>query len=341
MDNITHSLTGVIAARIAERNDLPVADTGILRKTLFWLFLLTANLPDIDVALGFFVDPITALQHHRGITHSLLFAPVFALLPAWVFYRFGNVKEFRILWLAALTGILLHILFDLITPFGTQLFAPFVPTRYSLDWMFIIDPAFTGAVSLLLLLGKLVLSRRRMITTISALFVAAYLGIEWHTHRSAIARVEDYAAKNDIPARYVSAFPQPLSLFSKMGIIQTDEGAYVSFFSVRSDDTLHFDLYRNSDDAVTHTALATPEAKWYHTFARHPVYQSKGEGETTVVELRDLQFTMDQRLVRWLGMTERAEPFRMKFTYGEGDTLMGVEFNGKQLKWSSAKEGTR
>ena len=71
MDNLTHSLVGLAFSRVGLNRLTPQA-TAVL--------LLAANAPDIDVvsAAG---GSLNYLHYHRHLTHSLLMAPVMALLP--------------------------------------------------------------------------------------------------------------------------------------------------------------------------------------------------------------------------------------------------------------------
>ncbi len=52
------------------------------------------------------------------------------------------------LWFYAAVGVLSHIVFDWITSFGTMFWTPLSRARYSLDWVFILDPIFSGIATL-------------------------------------------------------------------------------------------------------------------------------------------------------------------------------------------------
>jgi inner membrane protein len=71
LDNLTHSLVGLFLAR-----------AGFKRATAYGtaILVVAANAPDIDVISWFWGRP-TWLHWHRNITHSLVGAPVMALLP--------------------------------------------------------------------------------------------------------------------------------------------------------------------------------------------------------------------------------------------------------------------
>ena len=68
MDPVTHMLTGACVSR-----------AGLNRKTALATLTLTLafEAPDIDSVI-YFWGGITGLQHHRGITHSLIGAPFMA-----------------------------------------------------------------------------------------------------------------------------------------------------------------------------------------------------------------------------------------------------------------------
>src|SRR5579871_3251182 len=76
MDNITHTLTGLMMARAG------LARKGERGATL--VILLAANAPDIDVVVAGLPGGLRYLEYHRGYTHALLMAPVMALLALMI-----------------------------------------------------------------------------------------------------------------------------------------------------------------------------------------------------------------------------------------------------------------
>ena len=77
MDNLTHSLVGLTAAKAGLEKLSPGATA---------LCVLAANSPDIDIVVLLFQGRWGYLHHHRGITHSLVGASVLALALPLVFY---------------------------------------------------------------------------------------------------------------------------------------------------------------------------------------------------------------------------------------------------------------
>jgi inner membrane protein len=332
MDNLTHSLTGALAAKIVEIAKPTAAAEPKQKRQVFWLLVTSANFPDIDVVLGFLGDPIFSISHHRGITHSLLFAPVLALFPAALFYFWRKLKKFKMLWLLAWIGILVHIFFDVITPFGTQLLAPFSSARYALDWMFIIDPFFTGILALTLLLGKFFKSRPRQFILGGSFFVMLYLSVEMINHHLAYKRMEEAMRREGITTTKISALPQPLSSFRWMSMAQTEHGVVQTFFSLfDGKSALQLTKYESDNDEFVARVLQTEEAKWYVTFARHPWIHSEPQGDRHVVELRDLQFSIDEFLLTTIGTAERFTPFVLRYRFSLDGRETEIAFDGKNL----------
>jgi inner membrane protein len=159
MDNLTHSMTAAIAAKFVRTPTL--ANDAGTKRTIFWLLVASVNFPDLDVVMALFRDPILTIKTHRWITHSVLAAPLFATIPAALFYRVSNLKNFRLLWLTALLGIYIHIVSDLVTPYGTMLLAPFSNHRFTLSSQFIVDLYFTFGLIAFILLGRYDAARQK------------------------------------------------------------------------------------------------------------------------------------------------------------------------------------
>src|SRR5215471_7872488 len=77
--------------------------------------VIAANLPNIDSVAGFW-GTASYLDHHRGITHSLIGVPILSLLLSLVMYFFsGNfVRTFAV----ALAAMATHPALDYLNPYG-------------------------------------------------------------------------------------------------------------------------------------------------------------------------------------------------------------------------------
>lgn len=134
MDPVTHVAAGVL---ISQMMPGPTRGWSALAGAAF------ALLPDIDYFIIFF-DRLAFIRHHRGFTHSLVALPLFALLGAVLGRALGGPRWFRPIFFLGLAVVASHLLLDLATSYGTQLLSPFSSQKFTLDWVFIIDPYLTG-----------------------------------------------------------------------------------------------------------------------------------------------------------------------------------------------------
>jgi membrane-bound metal-dependent hydrolase YbcI (DUF457 family) len=141
MDTVTHGIAGLLIGKsfFSERWG-PAATVAATVGSVF---------PDSDVVTEIFSrSPVSLLKYHRGITHSFVAMPFFAValgaLVWWLAKRRGIQAAFWPLVLATLAGIASHIFLDGLTSYGTRMWEPISWVRVSWDWLFIIDPMLTA-----------------------------------------------------------------------------------------------------------------------------------------------------------------------------------------------------
>ena len=154
MDNLTHSLVGLAAAKAGLERLSP-------RTTV--LCIVAANAADLDVVTLVFGDRWTTLKYHRGLTHSIIGTVCLAFIIPILFY----LAEMAVARLRArplqvnLTGLLVaslivsatHPLMDWTNNYGVRLLMPWSPRWFYGDLVFIVDPflwALFGGASFLL-----------------------------------------------------------------------------------------------------------------------------------------------------------------------------------------------
>ncbi|MGQ0522225.1 MAG: metal-dependent hydrolase [Betaproteobacteria bacterium] len=208
MDTLTHALSGALLARAAAPG-ASRPDSLSARERLAAGFAAAA-FPDCDFALRL-VDTLTYLNWHQGITHSLVLMPVWAWVLAHLFSRISRGRyAWRAFYGVAVLGIAIHIAGDLITAYGSMLFAPFSEQRYSIPLAFVIDPYLTA-----LLAGGLatvIVCPQSRPAAVGALALAlAYITLLANLHSGALAVGREYAAKHRIDGAGIHALPQPLA----------------------------------------------------------------------------------------------------------------------------------
>lgn len=220
MDTLTHGLAGSVLARTA------ASRPGVRGALLTGM--LAAMLPDLDIL--FLHSQLDYLRFHRGWTHSFLVMPLFALAVALAVRLVFRGARLVTLWLFAAIGIASHILFDWITSFGTMFFFPLSHARYSLDWVFILDPVFTGIVVATLLATLLFRRRGRAVAAAGAALLVAYIGLCGILHARALAQWRRLDRPPD--GVRVAVLPQFLSPFRWLGLAEHPDAVHVAFFDV-------------------------------------------------------------------------------------------------------------
>ncbi len=194
---------------------------------------LSAAFPDSDFVLGY-VSDLAYLQGHRGVTHSVLLLPLWALLLAALMPRLLRARQagWRAFYGVACGGIAIHILGDLITQFGTMILAPLSDRRFGWGTTFIIDLPLTG-----LLLAGLVVSalmpRSRLPSLAALLAMVAWVGVGALGKAEALDAARQHARDAGIEARSIDAIPRPASPFNWTAVIDDGERFHVAHINTR------------------------------------------------------------------------------------------------------------
>lgn len=182
MDNISHSLIGLGAGEFVHRSLAPEADDARQqrrRRLLLFACLAASNLPDADLLLTpLLPDPLGYLLHHRGHTHTVLFAvlqapllwvAIWLLWPAARTLLRESARARRGFAAALALGLGLHLLLDYLNSYGLHPFYPFDARWFYGDMLFIVEPAFWVAFGV-----PMALTVRR--GTLKAVFLAVLSG---------------------------------------------------------------------------------------------------------------------------------------------------------------------
>lgn len=124
-------------------------------KAMLW-GAIAGTIPDLDVVGRMFLDDITALEWHRGVSHSLVFSLIAAPILGWLLHRFhrnrkneATTKQWSWMFFMALVT---HPLLDCHTTWGTQFFWPF-DLRIAYNNINVVDPLYTLPFLALLLVA--------------------------------------------------------------------------------------------------------------------------------------------------------------------------------------------
>ena len=306
MDNLTHSLLGLTAAKAGLERLSPGATA---------LCLLAANAPDADIVVLAFGDRWDFLQHHRGITHSIVGVIALAILLPLIFYfvdrlwsRFRNrppTTQLKGLLLASFIVSTTHPLLDWTNNYGIRLLLPWSPRWSYGDLVFIIDPylwlILGGAAFLLTARTK---ARERWggkIALAAFALVLCYWTFLAFAHARALSVGREAAtrlasASGETVGR-LAAMPRLANPFRWDCVFDTDRATYRFYVDVTGTTTAG-NAVRYAKPAgelkvaLDSIALQKP-VRVFLGFARFPVLQLEDHDcvTRTFVQLADLRYT--------------------------------------------------
>ncbi len=190
------------------------------------------TLPDLDVLLYPFLDPVSEIAVHRGFSHSIVFSVVMAPVVGSLLARLHRTRGATTGgWsLLAFLALFTHLALDSFTVYGTQVFWPFSDYPVSFDSIFIIDPLYTAplAVGALLsvLRGRKGVARGRA-NAVGLALSGTYLA--WTLVAKAWVE-RDFRAALDargIRAEHIMTNPTPLNSILWMGVAEARDTLWV------------------------------------------------------------------------------------------------------------------
>ena len=265
MDPLTHFLTGANLGR-----------SGFNRKTAYATLAMTlaAEAPDLDVVWGF-KGPLAGFEHHRGITHTFIAAPVIALVTMGVIWLIHRARRkplkaglppprWGLIFLFALIADLSHLLLDYTNNYGLRPFFPFNPHWYARSIVFIVDPllmlALVGALVLPWIFGltdreigaKRQLFRGRGWSIAALVFMVLYWSLRNAEKGHAIELVRNSGVVADAITK-IDAEPYPFNPFAWHVVAETRD-----YYQTAEVQTLHDDVQSDRGSNITYKPAVTP-----------------------------------------------------------------------------------
>lgn len=228
MDSLTQIVLG---AAVGEA----VLGKKVGNKAMFW-GAIGGTIPDLDIFLRYFTDPITAMAWHRGISHSLLFcivaSPVFGWLVSKLYKsKTATWKEWSWLFFGALVT---HPLLDSHTTWGTQFFWP-LDLRIAYKNIFVVDPLYTLPFLFCLLMAlfsKVGTSRRRNWNNIGLVISLSYIVLTLLFKWSAYSEFSNQLSHQHIDCQELMVKPTPLNAILWSGTVKNEEGFKIGYYSL-------------------------------------------------------------------------------------------------------------
>ncbi|OAD90773.1 metal-dependent hydrolase [Aequorivita soesokkakensis] len=244
MDSITQIVLG---AAVGEA----VLGKKIGNKAMV-LGAIAGTIPDLDVIANYFTDTVSALEIHRGFTHSIVFAVIFGLFFGWLLSLWdkrASLKQWSWFWFLCFVT---HPLLDAHTTWGTQLFWPF-DLRLAYKNIFVIDPLYT-----LPFLGFLILAmfqkrgsvKRRRFNNLGLIVSSGYMlltlifkGITYQKFVNALAEQKiDYLA--------IETKPSPMNTIMWTANVETEDAFLIGDYSFFDSKPIQFFSHPKNHQAL-------------------------------------------------------------------------------------------
>src|SRR5229473_1016801 len=233
MDTITHGIAGALLGKsLFGGRDLFSPPSLSKQRIITWSLMLGAIFPDSDVLRELFSkNDLLLITWHRSITHSLLCLPIWtgllaALTLAAARWRKWPAPSFVALCGLWAIGILSHIFLDLVTTYGTMIWSPLAWSRPAWDLIFIVDFTLTAIFLLPALCGWGSRVAYANWNRAGLVLSCAYILAALFAHRAALARVQEFVARENIQAQAIGALPLPPSLWHWDGLVRAPRGVY-------------------------------------------------------------------------------------------------------------------
>jgi len=208
---------------------------------------IAGTIPDLDVWIGNLTDTITAIEWHRGFSHSLLFSVLLAPVLGWFISKLERKSDLG--WKPwtnlFFLGLFTHALLDAFTSWGTQLFWP-LKTRVALNSIFVIDPLYTLpflVCTVLVLFCKRQSKVRRRLNRVGLLISTLYLLTTFCIKQVAENRFKQALQDQNIVYTQISTRPAPLNTILWNANIDTPDNYLIAEHSFFDTQPIHFKLY--------------------------------------------------------------------------------------------------
>lgn len=285
MDSLTQIVLG---ASVGEA----VLGKKVGNKALLW-GAIAGTIPDLDVIGNFFMDPINAAYHHRGFSHSIVFAIIMAPILGWLvhkMYERKNEADWKGWSWLFFWSIFTHPILDCFTTWGTRLLWP-LNERLTFNSIFVADPVYTLPFLVLVIWvmfkksdsairrkinnAALVISTSYLLFTVANKLLIINPAFEKGFERQGIEWV-DYSTK-----------PAPLQNILWYGTAETKDGYYIGYYSLFDADIPdQFDYYPKNHE------LADPyrDVELVHKaiFLAHGYYTVEQFNDT--IQINDMRF---------------------------------------------------
>ena len=240
MDSFTQIALGIAIAEVC-------AGKKLKNKTVLYGAIL-GTIPDLDVVVGLFLNPVDAVLIHRGISHSLFLFLFLSPVLGWIISKTERDKiNFVQATVMAFWCLFTHVLLDVFTSWGTQILWP-LDERFALKTIFVIDPLYTIPLVFALIMvwkTKDTILRKKYI--VLGLFISsAYLLLSCFIKVHALNQFEKALTKQGIHYSEIIVKPTAFNLILWNANVATADNYVLGDYSLFDTQPISFTAYNKN-----------------------------------------------------------------------------------------------
>lgn len=213
---------------------------------------IAGTIPDLDILASYVTDTVTALEIHRGFTHSIFFSVFFAPIFGWLVSRYESYKDFKAWSWLFFWAFITHPILDAHTTWGTQLFWP-LEYRLAFKSIFVIDPLYTLPFLLFLILAMFQnrdAPKRRMYNKVGIIISSSYLLLTFVLKGMAFNEFEMALKDQHIEYSEIETKPAPFNTILWSANVETKNNYLIGYYSFFDTKPIHFVTYPKNHDLL-------------------------------------------------------------------------------------------
>ena len=242
MDSLTQIALGIATAEL-------VAGKKLGNKTFLYGAIL-GTIPDLDIVVGKFLSDVGGASIHRGLSHSLLFFIFLSPILGWAIAAFEKNKiNFKNATLLVFWCLVTHVVLDVFTSWGTQVFWP-LHHRFALKTIFVIDPLYTVPLVIALIFvwknTDFVVRQKHLIR---GLFISStYLLLTAILKLFAVQQFETALQQQQLGYEKLIVKPTAFNCILWNANVATSEGYYLADYSLFDSQPIRFTFYPKNQE---------------------------------------------------------------------------------------------
>ena len=213
---------------------------------------VAGTIPDLDVFIGNFYDTVTALEIHRGFSHSIVFSVLMAPILGYLLSRIHKQASWKNWSSLVFFGLFTHPLLDCFTTWGTQLFWP-LDLRIAFKSIFVIDPLYTLPFLICLIAAsryQRTSVKRRRLNRWGLIISSSYLILSLVSKGFAFDKFENALAAQNISYTELETRPSPLNILLWSANVKTSTAILIGEYSIFDSQPIQFRAYPKQHEKI-------------------------------------------------------------------------------------------